>query len=278
MFAQCQSEVRGIELSLFEDRAKSVSTAPLPQWTIPLIIETERAQVNYVKHQVWLSLVVLIAVTSPARADQTRTDVVERLRDGTKVLHQILNTPDKGIPDEVLKGAKCIAVVPNLLKGGFIVAGQHGRGVATCRLPKGTWSAPAFFVVSGGSWGAQIGVESIDLIMMVMTDEGMRHLMGDKFQIGGAASAALGPIGRHAAAGTDWKVDTEILTYSRAKGLFAGVDLGGSVVEGDKDSTFALYGKEVTTQAVLDGEVATPTAARPFVAEVRRAKSVAAAK
>jgi len=231
-----------------------------------------------VKIQLGLFVALSLSLAVSARADQTRTDVVERLQSGTTVLHQMMNTPDKGIPDEVLKGAKCIAVVPGLLKGGFIIAGQHGRGVATCRLPKGTWSAPAFFSISGGSWGAQIGVESVDLIMMVMTDEGMRHLMSDKFQIGGTVSAALGPIGRHAAAGTDWKVDTQILTYSRAKGLFAGIDLGGSVVERDKDSTVALYRKDVTTSAVLDGEVPTPAAARPFLAEVRQAKSIAAHK
>ena len=230
------------------------------------------------KIQLGLFVALSLSLAVSARADQTRTDVVERLQSGTTVLHQMMNTPDKGIPDEVLKGAKCIAVVPGLLKGGFIIAGQHGRGVATCRLPKGTWSAPAFFSISGGSWGAQIGVESVDLIMMVMTDEGMRHLMSDKFQIGGTVSAALGPIGRHAAAGTDWKVDTQILTYSRAKGLFAGIDLGGSVVERDKDSTVALYRKDVTTSAVLDGEVPTPAAARPFLAEVRQAKSIAAHK
>lgn len=169
------------------------------------------------KRQLLLFTALSLLIVIPAHADQTKTDVVERLDSSTKVLHQILNTPDKGIPDEVLKGAKCIAVVPNLLKGGFILAGQHGRGVATCRLPKGGWSAPAFFVISGGSWGPQVGVESIDLIMMVMTDEGMRHLMSDKFQIGGTASAALGPIGRHAAAGTDWKADTEILTSPAPK-------------------------------------------------------------
>lgn len=230
------------------------------------------------KRQIGAFLSFLLLFVVSARADQTRNEVVDRLQNSTKVLHQIMNTPDKGIPDEVLKGAKCIAVVPSLIKGGFIVAGEHGRGVATCRQPKGVWSAPAFFSISGGSWGAQIGVESVDLIMMVMTDEGMRHLMSDKFQIGGTASAALGPIGRHAAAGTDWKLNTEILTYSRAKGLFAGIDLGGSWVERDKDSTIALYDKDLRTRAILDGEVQPPAVARPFLAEVRRAKIIVANK
>jgi lipid-binding SYLF domain-containing protein len=217
-------------------------------------------------------VVVLMGFGGLLQADQSKTDGVERLESATKVLHQIVNAPDKGIPDEVLKGAKCVAVVPGLIKGGFIIAGKHGRGVSTCQLPKGGWSAPAFFVISGGSWGAQIGVESVDLVMLVMNDEGMRHLLADKFQIGGEAAAAAGPVGRHAEAGTDWKVEAQILTYSRAKGLFAGIDLGGSVVERDKDSTIAIYGKDLPSRAILDGEVPPPPEARPFLAEVRRVK------
>lgn len=220
------------------------------------------------------ALLLLFAI--PARADQTKTDVDERLQSSAKMIHDIVNAPDRGVPDEVLKGAKCIAVVPDLIKGGFILAGKHGRGVATCRLPNGGWSAPAFFVISGGSWGAQVGVESIDLVMMVMTNEGMRHLMSAKFEIGGTVSGALGPVGRNATAGTDWKVNTDILSYSRAKGLFAGVDLGGSIIEADKDSDYALYGKEISTQAILDGHVTPPAAAKPFLAEVRNVKTEAA--
>jgi lipid-binding SYLF domain-containing protein len=212
---------------------------------------------------------ILFAWTGIAHADQTRTDVTERLQSSATVLQNVEGAPDKGIPDEVFKGAKCVAVLPSMLKGGFILGVQHGRGVATCRLPDGSWSAPAFFVISGGSWGAQIGVEDVQLVMMVMTDEGMRHLMGDKFQIGASASASAGPVGRHASAGTDWKLDTDMLTYSRSKGLFAGIDLGGSVIEADKDSTIAMYGKDASTGQILDGRTDTPRAADPFVAAVR---------
>jgi SH3 domain-containing YSC84-like protein 1 len=223
-------------------------------------------------------LLVLFSAAGVVWSDQTKTDVEERLKSSTTALHQILATPDKGIPDEVFKGAKCIAVVPGLIKGGFILAGKHGRGVATCRLPNGRWSAPAFFTISGGSWGAQIGVESVDLVMMIMNDEGMRHLLHDKFQMGGEAAAAAGPIGRHAEAGTDWKVESQMLTYSRSKGLFVGIDLAGSVVERDKDSTIAFYGKDLTTNQILTGKVVAPADARPFLAEVRRAKRVTASK
>jgi lipid-binding SYLF domain-containing protein len=142
----------------------------------------------------------------------------------------------------------------------------------------GRWSAPAFFAISGGSWGAQIGLESVDLVMLLMNDEGMRHLLQDKFQIGGEAAAAAGPVGRHAEAGTDWKIESQMLTYSRSKGVFVGIDLGGSVLERDKDSTRALYGKDLTNAQILDGKITAPVEARSFLAEVRRAKAVAVKK
>jgi SH3 domain-containing YSC84-like protein 1 len=210
---------------------------------------------------------------SIARADQTKTDVQDRLQSATSTIQQIIDAPDKGIPDEVLKGAKCIAVVPSMIKGAFIFGGKHGRGVSTCRLPDGQWSAPDFFAISGGSWGAQFGVEDVQLIMMVMTDDGMRHLLNAKFQVGGTASAAAGPVGRHASAGTDWKANTEILTYSRAHGLFAGIDLSGSWIEHDKDSTVAQYGKDYTNTELLTGKVPVPADAHAFLAEVRRAEN-----
>jgi SH3 domain-containing YSC84-like protein 1 len=204
------------------------------------------------------------------RADQTKTDVLDRLNSATSTLAQITSAPDRGIPDEVLKGAKCVAVVPSMIKGAFIIGGKHGRGVSTCRLPNGTWSAPAFFTITGGSWGAQFGVEDVQLVMMVMTDDGMRHLLQDKFQIGAGASAAAGPVGRHASAGINWKVDTEILTYSRSHGLFAGIDLSGSWIEQDNDSTIAAYSKEYTPREILTGHVPVLEGARPFLGEVRK--------
>jgi SH3 domain-containing YSC84-like protein 1 len=204
------------------------------------------------------------------RADQTKTDVLDRLNSATSTLEQITSASDRGIPDEVLKGAKCIAVVPSMIKGAFIIGGKHGRGLSTCRLPNGIWSEPAFFTITGGSWGTQFGAEDVQLVMMVMTDDGVRHLLQDKFQIGAAASAAAGPVGRHASAGIDWKVDTEILTYSRSRGLFAGIDLSGSWIEQDNDSTIAAYGKQYTTREILSGHVPVLEGARPFLGEVQR--------
>jgi len=156
---------------------------------------------------------------SNAWAGTAGEDTVKRLKLSTDVITALMATPDNGIPEEVLDNAKCMIVVPHLIKGGFIFGGKHGRGIATCRISSG-WSAPAFVSVSGGSWGLQIGVEGVDLVMLIMNDQGLQHLLSSKFKISGEGSAAAGPVGRHASAGTDWKLNTEILTYSRAKGVF----------------------------------------------------------
>jgi SH3 domain-containing YSC84-like protein 1 len=203
-----------------------------------------------------------------AWAGEQEKDVTERLQMATDVLSQMSSAPDKGIPEEVLDHAKCIAVVPHLVKGGFVFGGKHGRGVATCRTAEG-WSAPAFISVGGGSAGLQIGVEGVDLIMLIMNDRGMEQLLASKFQISGEGSAAAGPVGRHASAGTDWKMDTEMLTYSRSKGVFAGLTLEGAVVQQDSDSTESVYGHDVSFKAVLQGKVATPAVAKEFMKAVR---------
>src|SRR2546423_436706 len=208
-------------------------------------------------------------------AFSAQEDATERLQKAGDVLKEILNTPDKGIPEEVLDSAKCVVVVPHLIKGGFIVGGKHGRGVATCRTRTG-WSAPAFVSVGGGSWGLQIGAEGVDLVMLVMNDQGLQHLLSSKFQISGEGSAAAGPVGRHASAGTDWKLNTEMLTYSRSKGAFAGLTLEGAVVEQDDDSTVAIYGKGMSFRKILLGNVTPPAPAAPFMAALAAASHKAA--
>jgi lipid-binding SYLF domain-containing protein len=196
-----------------------------------------------------------------------REDSIDRLREAA---------PDQGIPEEVLDSAKCIVVVPNLVKAGFIIGGKHGRGVASCRTSTG-WSAPAFVSVGGGSWGLQIGVEGVDLVMLVMNDQGLQHLLSSKFQLSGEGSATAGPVGRHASAGTDWKMNSELLTYSRSKGVFAGLTLEGAVIEPDEDSTVAIYGKHKSFRNILSGNVPTPGPAAPFMAAVTKAGHQAAA-
>jgi len=207
-------------------------------------------------------------------AGSARQDATERLENATNVLHEIMGMPDKGIPEEVLEHAKCVAVVPHMVKGGFILGGKGGKGVASCRTANG-WSAPAFITISGGSWGLQIGVEAVDVVLIIQNEKGMQRLLSSNFQIGGDASAAAGPVGRHAEAGTDWKMDTEILTYSRAKGAFAGLTLEGASLRQDSDSEHAIYGRNVTTRALLLGKVPAPAAAQPFLAEIREARGQA---
>src|SRR2546421_1585070 len=202
-----------------------------------------------------------------AWAGSAREDTVDRLQKSVDVLHAIMSTPDKGIPEEVLSNAKCILVVPGLIKGGFIFGGKHGRGVAACRTSSG-WSAPAFVSVGGGSWGLQIGVEGVDLVMLVMNEQGFQHLLSSKFQLSGEGSAAAGSVGRHASAGKDWKMNTQMPTYSRSQGLFAGITLEGAVVQQDDDSTKAPYGKNVKFRHILSGRVSTPQSAEAFMKAV----------
>src|SRR6266581_5807629 len=216
-------------------------------------------------------------VGTSAWAGSARQDTDARLQSSVDVLHAIMAAPDKGIPEEVLSNAKCILVVPNLIKGGFIFGGKHGRGVATCRTSSG-WSAPAFVSVGGGSWGLQIGVEGVDLVMLVMNEQGFQHLLSSKFQLSGEGSAAAGPVGRHASAGTDWKMNTQMLTYSRSRGAFAGLTLEGAVVEQDDDSTVAIYGKKISFRTILLGEVKPPAEAASFMQAVAGASSKANAR
>jgi lipid-binding SYLF domain-containing protein len=215
-----------------------------------------------------MSLVGLVGTL--AWAGSSREDTVDRLQSSVDVLHSIMATPDKGIPENVLNGAKCIVVVPNLVKGGFVFGAKHGRGVATCRTAAG-WSAPAFISIGGGSWGLQIGIEDVDLVMLVMNDQGLQHLLSSKFELTGEGSVAAGPVGRHASAGTDWKMNTEMLTYSRSKGVFAGLTLEGAVVEQDNDSTRAIYGKHMMFRNILSGKATTPRSADAFLKAVSEA-------
>jgi SH3 domain-containing YSC84-like protein 1 len=225
-----------------------------------------------------LTLVTLISLSAAttAWAATDREATMDRLDHAGRILHEVMAAPDSGIPEEVLEHAKCIAVVPHMLKGGLVFGAQNGRGVTTCRTEKG-WSAPAFFAITGGSWGLQIGLEGVDLVMIIQNEHGMRQLMSSKFQLGGDASAAAGPVGRHASANTDWKLDTEILTYSRARGAFAGLTLTGSSIRRDNDSTQAIYGRRVSTRSILEGRVAAPASANAFLDAVRSAKAQAVA-
>ena len=230
-----------------------------------------------------LFLVLVLALGIPAIAQkdtdqntdnkqsmkQDEGKVADRAEAAARVLEEIAAAPDKGIPGTVLAKAKCVIVIPGVKKAGFIVGGRYGRGYATCRNAN-SWSAPAPTFLGGGSYGAQIGGEGVDLVLLVMNDQGVQKLFSSKFEIGVDASAAAGPVGRSVSAGTDVKLNSEILSYSRAKGLFAGVELNGAKLKQDNDSTKDLYGHEVPFRDILNGQVQTPPAAQSFIQEVQK--------
>ncbi len=212
-----------------------------------------------------LTLIVFSCSFSFAADDQAKeSKAADRVQAAADVLNEIQGAPDKGIPQEVLGAADCVAVVPSMLKGGFMVAGKYGRGLASCRTEKG-WSAPAFFVLEGGSFGFQIGGQAVDLVMLIMNKDGMKHLLSSQFALGADASVAAGPVGRHAEGNTDWKMRAEVLTYSRARGLFAGVSLNGAVIKQDKDSTREFYGRMVPFSTSLMGTIEPPPASNTFL-------------
>jgi lipid-binding SYLF domain-containing protein len=225
--------------------------------------------------KLWFLFIVAMLIGSGFAADTADNKAVQRMQSAADVLNEIQGTPDKGIPEDVLGSAECVAVVPSMLKGGFIIAARYGRGVASCRQAKG-WSAPAFFSIEGGSVGVQLGGQAVDLVMLIMNKEGMNNLLSSKFQLGADASVAAGPVGRHAAGDTDWKLRAQVLTYSRARGVFAGVSLDGARIHQDKDSTREFYGRMVPFRTSLTGEIAAPDAAHPFISTLAKWAQAAA--
>lgn len=213
---------------------------------------------------------VLIAVSWAGDDDnKDRSDIAKRIDASADVLNEIMATPDKAIPDKVMRNAKCVAVIPSMVKIAVGFGGNHGKGVATCHTDTG-WSAPAPITITGGSWGLQLGGQAVDLVMIVTSDQGMQHLLSSHFKLGADASAAAGPVGRDAAADTDAKMRAEVLTYSRARGLFAGIDLNGAVLTQDKDETRLLYGRFRPFSDILSGRVQATAVSRPFLSAVRK--------
>jgi len=214
-------------------------------------------------------LATAVLASTMAVAAEEPSEQVKRMDAAATVLDEIMGTPDKGIPEELLDSAKCVAVIPSMVKIGFVFGGRHGRGIATCRTATG-WSAPAPFSVTGGSWGLQIGGEAVDVVMLVMNEQGMEKMLSSKFKIGADASAAAGPVGRHVEGTTDWKMRAEVLTYSRARGAFAGLTVNGASITQDKDGTRILYGRMVPSAEILTGKVKAPEGSHTFLAAVRK--------
>jgi lipid-binding SYLF domain-containing protein len=214
--------------------------------------------------------IVLLLFAFVVSAQTVAESAAERVKSAAAVLNEIMATPDKGIPEEILGAAKCVAVVPALVEGGFVLGGAHGKGMVTCRTADG-WSAPAPFAVSGGSFGLPIGEQGVDLVMVIMNNKGMQALLSAKFKLGADVTAAPGPVGRHAEDSTDWKRKAEVLTYARARGVFAGIPVSGALIQQDQDATRELYGRLVPFKTILTGAVATPQSGEPFVIVVRKA-------
>jgi SH3 domain-containing YSC84-like protein 1 len=215
-----------------------------------------------------LPLFVLAFAGLSFASDDDENRAANRTKSAATILEEIQGAPDTGIPDEVMGSAECVAVVPSMLKGGFMFGAQYGRGVASCRTPKG-WSDPAFFTIQGGSFGLQIGGQAVDLIMLIMNHRGMENLLNSKFKLGADATVAAGPVGRHAAADTDWKMRAQVLSYSRARGIFAGLELNGSVIKIDRESTREFYGHMQPFSTTLS-TATSPQAALPFLTSLSK--------
>jgi SH3 domain-containing YSC84-like protein 1 len=213
--------------------------------------------------------IVLVTTTLSDLAQGDKAKLTERLTNAQAVMNEIMATPDKGIPQGILGGASCVVVIPSYKKGAFVVGAQYGQGVATCRTPNG-WSAPVFVQLAGGSFGWQIGGQSTDLVLVAMNQKGLQDMLKNKVKLGADAAASAGPVGRNAQAGTDWKLNAEFLTYSRSKGLFAGLDLDGTVLSQNQEDTRAEYGSNIPFETVLKGNEPVPENARPFVRTVAR--------
>ena len=213
--------------------------------------------------KVFLGTLLAALIAVPVFAQK---DTQERLRAATDALDSLMNASDKGIPQDLLSRASCVVVIPNLKKGGFIVGAEYGKGFFTCRRVSGVgWSAPGSIKVTGGKFGLLVGGAETDVVMLVMNKNGMEHLLSDKFQVGGEASAAAGPVGRDASAMTDAAMHAEILTYSRQRGIFGGLDLSGAAVTQDADGNKALYGHDLNNKAIVNGSEHVPAEAQQFV-------------
>jgi SH3 domain-containing YSC84-like protein 1 len=225
---------------------------------------------------IFCGLAMMVCSMSARAADDDKAKIADRLTAAGQVLDEIMATPDKGIPGSILRGASCVVVIPSFKKGAFVVGAQYGQGVATCRTSSGKWSAPVCVQLAGGSVGFQIGGQATDLVLIAMNQRGLQDMLKNKFKLGADAAASAGPVGRNAQAGTDWKLNAEFLSYSRSKGLFAGIDLDGTVLSQNQDDTTALYGSAIPFNTILGGSEPTPVEARPFVRTV--AKYFVAAK
>lgn len=214
-----------------------------------------------------VAIACTIAMAVPAFGASSKATLDQRLDSSATIIKEIMQAPDKGIPSGVLEEATCVAVIPNTLKAAIGFGGQYGQGVVTCRHGS-SWSAPLFIRLAGGSWGLQLGGSATDLVLIAVNQQGMQNLLQSKVKLGAGASVAAGPVGRAAQAGTNLKLQSQILTYSRSKGLFAGIDLSGATINRNDDDNKAYYGRDYTNEQILEGHVKAPASARGFLTTI----------
>lgn len=222
-----------------------------------------------ISQRIFLTTVIIAALVLPAFADSDRSEDLSRIQHSTDVLNEIMRTPDEGIPQDLLQSAKCMAIIPGEEKAAFFLGERYGKGVAVCRTARG-WSAPLFLTIGGGSFGFQWGGSETDVVMLFMNDHALQSLLSDHFKLGADATVAAGPVGRHTSAGTDLRLKAEILTYSRSRGIFAGISLDGAVIRADHSGDRAMYGANVERSQILDGHVPVPNAAEPLLSDIER--------
>lgn len=219
----------------------------------------------------WIAAaIVSLALSIPLSATPDKGDTEKRLQEAANTIDEIMSAPDKGIPADLFQKAACVTIVPGVKKAAFVIGAKYGRGFMVCRNGKGGWTAPAGVRVEGGSVGFQIGGAETDVVMLVMNQDGVNKLLSNKFTFGADASATAGPVGRSASAATDAQLKAEILTYSRSKGLFAGVSLEGATLRTDEDANKDLYGKAVSNKDIVAGTVAPPASAAGLLSEVKK--------
>lgn len=218
-----------------------------------------------------LVLGLVIGLLTSVALAQASSDERERARKAALAFQEIMAAPDQAVPQELLDRAQCVAVFPSVKKGGFIVGGQYGKGLISCRRSEGAWGSPAFFTIGGGSFGPQIGGQSVDLVLLVLNKDGVEGLLRDKFEIGAGAGASAGPVGRNTHASTDILLKSQIVSYSRSRGLFAGLELKGAVITQDKQANKDTYGQEISAREILlDGKARTPNTIRVFPLTLRK--------
>jgi lipid-binding SYLF domain-containing protein len=218
----------------------------------------------------YLGNLVVVATAGAVCMLGSEVSAEKRISESASVLNEVMNAKDKGIPEDLLEKAQCVGIVPNLKRAGFVIGAKYGKGIVVCREPNGGWSAPSTIRIEGGSIGLQIGAGETDVVFIVMNKRGMDKLMEDKFTIGADVSAMAGPVGRSAEANTDAQLHAEILSYSRSRGVFAGVSLEGATLRPDNEDNRKLYGREVSQRQILTGNVRPPASAEALYAELNR--------